>query len=251
MRRGFIQSMLTACLAIGAAPVFADIVVQQLPYQGGGPASDTLFRNQLNQVVWQQEADNILLSSPAIVRQVSWWGFYGGSGAPVTPPPPVETMRIRFYGARLGDGLPDDGNILLEELHTNALRAATGILMNIEGRPAEYRYQINLTTPIELDATTLYWLEIVQVGDVDSAFRWETGFGAVNGHAFQNGGFGDWQQTSGSFAFELSTVPEPQSVGFFLVTIWICRSKSKRMEDTSFGKGRRTRRNAAGGTRPT
>ncbi|OWY71290.1 hypothetical protein B7486_11905 [cyanobacterium TDX16] len=194
-----------------ASPAMANIIVQQLPDPFGGPASDTLFQNQVGQVVWQQEADNIILDAPAVVRQVSWWGFYGGSGTPTTPPPITETMRIRFYGVRPGDGLPDDNNVLLEEFHQDAVREATGVLVFVGGRPAEYRYQVNLTTPLSLEAATLYWLEIVQIGDVESAFRWETGWGIVPSHAFRNAGIPSWQLVTGNQAFELSTVPEPQS----------------------------------------
>ena len=205
--------------AVFFASVSADIIVQQLPSQRGGPGADTLFRNQFDQVVWQQVADNIQIAAPATVRQVSWWGFYGGSDAPVTPPPPMETMRIRFYAARAGDGLPDDGNILLEEYHPDTVLSATGDTVHVGGNPLEYRYQVDLNTPLSLAADTLYWLEIVQIGDIDSAFRWETGFGSINGLAYINSNGPYWRSGVSSQALELSTVPEPSSALLFFVVI--------------------------------
>jgi hypothetical protein len=232
MLKHSIRAALLALLSTaGVSP--GGIIVQQLPDPFGGPASDTLFRNQVGQVVWQLEADNIVLDASAVVRQVSWWGFYGGSGTPTTPPPITETMRIRFYGARPGDGLPDDNNVLLEEFHQGAVREATGVLVFVGGRPAEYRYQVNLASPLSMKAATLYWLEIVQIGDVDSAFRWETGVGLINGLAFINGGFGDWQQVSGGHAFELSTVPEPGFLGSIISVVPFLR------RPLTAGRGRR------------
>ncbi len=211
--------------ASASAP--ADIIVQQLPYPWGGPGSDTLFRDPFSQIAWQQTADNFLISAPATIRQVSWWGLYGGSEMPVTPPPPVETMRVRFYPARAGDGLPDDDNILLEEYHMDVVRAATGDTVHVGGNPPEYHYQVELDTPLSLDSTTLYWLEIVQIGNVDSAFRWESGYGIINGHAYRNS-IGDyWRISASSQAFELSTVPEPSSAFFlFLVIAFMIRCRS-------------------------
>ena len=211
----FFMGVAVASVAF-CATASADIIVQQLPGQGGGPASDTLFRNQLNQIVWEQDADNIILSTPAMVRQISWWGFYGGSGTPATPPPATETMRIRFYGARTSDNLPDDNNILLEESFLDAPRTATGLFIAVGGRPNEYRYQVELTAPILLEAGTLYWLEVVQVGDVDSLFRWESGETGIvlPGLSFKHTFLPNWQAETGSLAFELSTVPEPNTFGF-------------------------------------
>ncbi len=202
----------------------ADIIVLQPPDPFGGPGADTLFRDAWGEIAWQQTADNFLISTPATARQVSWLGFYGGSDAPVTPPPPMETMRIRFYGARASDGLPDDSNILLEEYHADTIRTATGDTVHVGGNPPEYRYQVNLVTPLFLEAGTLYWLEVVQFGEIDSAFRWEGGYGSIYGHAYTNSLGNYWRISAGSQAFELSTVPEPSSALLIslVVTLLTC-----------------------------
>ncbi len=208
----------------------ADIIVQQPPDPFGGPGADTLFRNQFNQVVWQQVADNVQIGTSATVRRVSWQGFYGGSDTPVTQPPPMETMRIRFYGARIGDGLPDDGNVLLEEYHADTVRTATGGTVHVGGNPLEYRYQVDLNVPLLLAADARYWLEIVQIGDIESAFRWEDGFGIINGQAYINSSGPYWRTDVGSRAFELSTVPEPSMALLFLGVISLLTGHRYRSE---------------------
>lgn len=206
----------------GAGFARAEIIVDQQPYQGGGYGSDTLFRDEFNRVVWQQIADNILLNEAATIRHVGWWAFYGGSGTPATPPPISETIRIRFYGANASDGLPDNDRILLEATFPDANRKPTGRFIAIGGRPNEYRFDVDLPVGVSLEAGSLYWIEIVQLGDVDSYFRWETGFGAVNGLSFRHTFLPNWQAESGSMAFELSTVPEPAAALFLLMgaCIW-------------------------------
>ena len=219
-----VLALLMACAPASASPGTWDdlmrggeVVVDQQPTRLGGPGSDTLFRYVYGQIVWQQVAENILLDSEATIGRVTWWGLYGGSGMPATPPPDIETMRIRFYGARAGDGLPDDGNILYEESFLNPSRTATGEIVLVGGSPDEYIYDVDLASPVSLEADTLYWLEIVQVGDIDTAFRWENGFGVHVGFAFLNGGVTDWQDGSGSLAFQLVEVPEPSTLLLLLV----------------------------------
>lgn len=127
-------------------------------------------------------------------------------------------MRIRFYCARPSDGLPDDGNIIFEELFLDPSRTATGNLVNVGGFPEEFQFEVDLATPANLESDVLYWLEIVQIGDVESHFRWEDGFGIVDGFAFINGNVPDWQSTPGSRAFQL-LIPEPSSYLFFMCSL--------------------------------
>ena len=194
-----------------------EVVVDQQPTRLGGPGSDTLFRYVYGQIVWQQVAENILLDSEATIGRVTWWGLYGGSGMPATPPPDIETMRIRFYGARAGDGLPDDGNILYEESFLNPSRTATGEIVLVGGSPDEYIYDVDLASPVSLEADTLYWLEIVQVGDIDTAFRWEAGISDLVGHAFSHTYLPDWQFSSSSLACQLVAIPEPATLTTLLL----------------------------------
>ena len=152
-----------------------DIVVDHQPYPYGGFGSDTAFYYPFPPFeIWQRVADDILLSEPATIRHITWWGFYGSSLVEEPEPAPeTETMRIRFYHARPGDGLPDDDNIAYEVSFLDPSRTATGRLVQVPPGPAEYIYEADLTTPVSLDAGTPYWLEIAQVGDLDSHFRWE------------------------------------------------------------------------------
>ncbi len=199
-----------------------EVVVDQQPLPTGGPGADTDFLDDFGYPVWQVVADDILLPETAIIQHLVWWGFYGGTFSGSTEPPTgPETMRVRFYEARASDGLP--GETMYEESFLNPSRVATGQIIAANGA-AEYLFEADLTTPIQLDAGIPYWLEIVQVGDQDSHYRWEVSPGTGTPFAFINDLVPDWQRTTGTanVAFQLVT-PEPEtfvllSFGFGLVS---------------------------------
>lgn len=199
------------------------IVLGRQPLNTGGGAADTAFVNDSGQPYWQQVADDVMVASAAKVDRIVWWGFYGGNfDTVVQPPPVVETMRLRFYDVRPGDGLP--GNTVFEATFLNPLRTSTGRVISVGAAPPEFRYEVDLAQPFQLEASRPYWLEIVQVGDTNSYFRWE--FAPTGGLplAFTNPITGGWTSTGNSLwnnAFQLITIPEPASacaggVYFFL-----------------------------------
>jgi hypothetical protein len=194
-----------------ASAASAGIVFEQPPNLGGGIGSDTAFYEIIGSPeVWQLVADNVQVSESAEIRQISWWGFYGGNFDGTSDPPVGdEYMRVRLYAPRQSDGLPDNSAILYEESILNASRMATGRV--IFGGSPEFRYEADLGTAFLLQANTLYWFEIVQLGDVDSHYRWSYGTGIVLGRANSNPIVPDWFFSPGSFAFQLSTIPEPQN----------------------------------------
>jgi hypothetical protein len=223
VRRRLIQSLMAVWFAAQAASAAADIVVNHQPLNSGGPASDLAFINDSNQQSWQQLADDFQVAQDAEIRLIVFWGFYGsGFSEEVEPPPETETMRVRAYGARPGDGLP--GNILYEQSFEDPSRTATGRIIFDGPGPPEFRYQVDLTTPLLLQAGTTYWLEIVQNADIDSLFRWEFSAGTQTPFAFINPFLSDWRRTTitPDLAFELSTIPEPSSLLLctFCLILW-------------------------------
>ena len=160
---------LTAVASAQAGPVTdTGVILERLGLQAGGLGSDTSFLLG-GSPFSQRIADDLLLSPEQTVdpiRRLTWWGFYNENN-----PPTSETMRVRFYGARSGDGLPDDSNIVFEESFNNPLREATGRQVFVGIDPDEFEFQIDLTTPLSLVADTPYWLEIAQIGDIDTHFR--------------------------------------------------------------------------------
>jgi len=155
----------TAALLVCAATARADIIVDHQPYNVGGPASDTQF-SYFGDAAWQQAADDIRLAEPSAAQKLVWWGFYGGQGenpGSVNPPTVPESLRIRFYDARSTDGLP--GSVLREETFLNPTRAATGRLVYDGVLHREFRFEADLAMPFNLDSSTTYWLELVQLGN--------------------------------------------------------------------------------------
>ncbi len=199
------------------------VVVDHQPRLGGGTAADTAFYDPYGYEVWQQLADDILLAEAAMIRRIVWWGFYHLND----PPPAVETMRIRFYDARPGDGLP--GAILYEESFLNPSRTATGETVLADGLPDEYIFEVDLTTPLTLVAGTPYWFEALQIGDVDSTFLLEYSETDLTGIAFVNNIVADWQSAlTVDLAFQLSTAPEPSSILMFVFLFGVLGRRERR-----------------------
>ncbi len=222
-RQAMIAAGITLLLTAGAR---AGIVFEQLPNRTGGQSSDSDYLSPSSgQPTWQLLADNVQLAEPAVIRRVTWWGFYGGDfdEAPDAHDPPTgpETMRIRFYAPRASDGLPDSTNILFEESFLNPSREATGFTIAVGGRPLEYQFEVDLGSSFHLAADTLYWLEISQIGDRASIFRWERGTGLLAGFYFLNPNLSDWSHSPGSFAVQLSSIPEP-GTGILAVSASTC-----------------------------
>jgi hypothetical protein len=211
-----------------AAP--AEIVVDQQPViVAGGPSSDTEFYEFIGPPeAWQLLADNVRVSESASIRHISWWGFYGGNFAGTSDPPPAdEYMRVRFYTPRSNDGLPDSSAILYEETFLNASRIATGRL--IHGGSPEFRFDADLSVPFAMLANTVYWLEVAQIGDVDSTFRWIYTVGVLRDYAFLNSIVSDWHLNEGvSLAFQLSTIPEPLTAALVgIVSLVLVRRRAR------------------------
>lgn len=193
-----------------AAPCYSDIIVDHPPHPFGGPDSDTSFRLFSGQSYWQRLADDFSLASPDVAIGLTFWGFYNEDN-----PPATETIRIRILGARPGDMLPDESNVLSETTVQNPSREWTGriVLANVDVR--EYRFQASLASPVILNALTPYWLEVVQIGEITTRFRWENSVADLTGHTFINPATGnDWRHTSSGVSVDLAfqlISPEPAS----------------------------------------
>lgn len=221
-----LQTVSILVLFLAAAHSRAGIVVDHPPLNTGGGASDTAFDDGF--VPWQRVADDILLGSAANIRRISFWGFYNADN-----PPATETMRVRFYGDNTG--LPDDNNILFEESFFNPSRIATGRTVFTGINPDEYVYQVDLSAPLSLAANTTFWLEIVQIGDASTHFRWEISQADQNGQAFINPITGNWRETfpdlTADTAFQLSTIPEPTTIALFVLGWLLLEKRRGRREE--------------------
>jgi len=208
-RRWIMQRRLAIALSVVlASSASAQIVVDHQPNPLGGGGSDTEFRFN-GQPSWELSADDFSVSAPVTIKSLVWWGYYR------TPAPADETMRIRLYDARPGDGLP--GAVLFEQLVFDSHRTATGRHVADQGQPPEYRYDTTLNTAMLLQANTPYWLEITQIGDLASTFVHEQSLADQTPYAFQNRVAIDWRRSNGTtdLAFQL-IVPEPATAALIL-----------------------------------
>ncbi len=195
----------------------ADVrLYRQAPGRTFGVESDTLELDDFGNPTSELLADKFSLLQPAHLGRVRFWGFYGSSFAQVLEPPPIsETMRIRIYGD--ASGLP--GGILFESFLVNPSRVATGISIPTGLGPPEYLYDVSLPNTFEIPANTNLWIEIAQLGDINSRFRWENS-NTAGEFAVQFPIGTPWHLNSdGQLAYELWT-PEPCSGG--LLALGLC-----------------------------
>jgi hypothetical protein len=95
-------------------------------------------------------------------------------------PPSTETFQIQLFSNSAG--LP--GDLLFQTTTSDPSRAWTGQLINIAGARKEYFYRLVLPQCFSVEANTTYWLEIAQLGDINSRFRWENS-NTLDGFAVQ------------------------------------------------------------------
>lgn len=204
---------LTYVLALSAAATVAaeradTSFHRQAPGRTFGVTSDTLWHTDSNVATSSLLADRFSVSESAVLCRVRFWGFYGSSLAQQPEPAPlIETMRIRIYDEVAG--LP--GTTLFENYVSNPSRSATGISIPTGPNPPEYLFNAPLDACFSLESNTQYWIEIAQVGDIESRFRWENS-NTPGEYAVQFPVGSAWSVTigSGQMAYELWT-PEPHT----------------------------------------
>lgn len=171
MRRSLVWLVPLLLGPVALAAEQTDILLhRQAPGRTFGYDADTLNRDDSGQPSGQFVADRFELAAAGAVCRVRWWSFYGSSLAQELEPPPAhETIRVRFYGDR--SGLP--GDLLREFTFFDPPRQATGVSIPTGVGPLEYVYNVDLPVCLPAQSGTTYWLEIAQLGDIDSRFRWE------------------------------------------------------------------------------
>jgi len=229
-------SMLTSALilALAALPARAGpadiddlfrgggtVLVDHQPHRSGGPNADTDYLDYFGSPTWQRLADDFVLAAPATIHRVRWWGFYH-----MDNPPDEEEFRVSVYGARTSDGLPDETNVLVEQSFLDPTRTGTGWSIPVPVGPEEKLFDVELSSPWQLPANTPLWLEVTQIGDQETAFRWEFSLADQTGFAFINPLTVDWwhtQSITGDTAFQLIGVPEPGTLSVLVIGIVLTR----------------------------
>ena len=202
------------------------ILLSRQPHNFGGLASDNLLReNEFLPPTWQWVADDFVLNQTSAIGRVNFWGFYDHNSLPGG----TEDFRLRFYEPRNSDGLP--GDVVYETSATDVPRTFTGRTIITSGAPAEYLFSLELSSPFVAEAGQQYWLEIIQVGNLESLFRWELSRAPpLNGQAFTNPVVLDWTATTdnSNTAFQLILVPEPTIILLALPFLFTLLIRHKR-----------------------
>ncbi|MCK6457261.1 MAG: hypothetical protein L6Q92_12130 [Phycisphaerae bacterium] len=208
-----------------AQPAFAQDVLlhRQAPNRLGGISGDTAFYDDFGVLRGSIVADRFRLSAANTTHRVVFWAFYGNIDEDLDPvPPTVETIRVRFY-VNAG-GLP--GELRYEEEFLNPPRVYTGF--QVFGLPTrkEYRYDVTLSAGFPVAANTDFWLEVSQVGDPFSTFRWEKSNGGEFAVQYPIGIPWNLVTGAGQFSYELWT-PEP-TTGALGVLAWMIVARRAR-----------------------
>ena len=215
----FAIALLTASGESRAAEQSDILLHRQAPGRTFGYESDTLLLDDSGRPNGQLVADRFTPTSSTVTCYANWWGFFGGTGVLDPGPPSSESFRIRFFE----DDASLPGKILYESTFQDPSRTWTGQFINIAGARREYFYQTTLPQCLPLDAGKTYWLEIAQLGDITSRFRWENS-NTIDGFAVQFPIGTPWRLSTNptQFAYELWT-PEPCSGALVAIGLEIWR----------------------------
>jgi hypothetical protein len=192
---------------------------RQPPGRTFGISSDTEYLDDFNRPTGALIADKFMLAEGGAACRVNAWALYGGTNPILDPPPPAtETIRVRFYAD--ATGLP--GDVLYEESFVNPPRSWTGMYVALSPLRKEYLFDLSLASCFQVEAGVGYWLEVAQIGDINSLFRWE--------HSNTAGGFAvqfplgtPWRLSANpsQLAYELWT-PEPCSGALLSLGLALC-----------------------------
>jgi len=194
---------------------------RQAPGRTFGIPSDTAYLDDFGHTSGSLIADAFSLNNAANICRANVYGFFGGTSPGLDPLPPVsETIRVRIWSD--ASGLP--GAVLQEALLQNPSRTWTGFFVALGPIRKEYLYQLEIPGCFAAQAGESYWLEVDQIDDVGSLFRWE------NANLF--GGFAQrfpidspWRSSSsnqGQMAYDLWT-PEPSAGALLAIAVGILR----------------------------
>ena len=167
---------LGACFGLSTATTAGTIVFENPAF----PVSAAVISDAyVPFLVPNREASGFLLSSPARVTDVHWWGHYEpGTGIPATS---SLSFRIEFY---MDDGInPCPTNPLCSTAPVTTpfyselvspMRTDSGVDF---GNADIYAFWADPIPPVSLQAGVKYWISIVDFTSNDSLFLWTQGSG--------------------------------------------------------------------------
>lgn len=208
MRRSIWGISLIAASALTPLVRADTLLHRQAPGHSFGITSDTAYLDDFGILRGALVADHFSIGTDASVCRVNAYVFFGGELPMLDPPPPAtESIRIRFYSD--ADGLP--GDPLQETTLLNPAHPWTGKYIALGPLRKEYLYELLLPQCFPVQGGIPYWIEISEISDPNSRFRWENS-NTAGEFASQFPIGSPWRITTGSgqMAYELWT-PEPCS----------------------------------------
>jgi hypothetical protein len=112
------------------------------------------------------------------------------------------------------------GEVLHEETFQNPTRVATGQIVFIHNGAPEFVYDTALTQPFQAEAHRRYWLEMVQIGDINSTYRREYALADGTPYATispNSNHMWIYSETQANLSIQIIGVPEPDSLVLFLL----------------------------------
>ena len=204
-----------AALGIVCSPALAEPIFTQTTTNPG--AFDGTWGSDRDE--GDQFADDFMVSSPATIQSVTWWGIYTAIGSDASPQGPW-SFELIFYGD-IG-GLPDPSNVIGSTQVVFETLTDTGRNLGDDLFEDDIYVFTADVTPISVSAGTTYWLSVVAdtSNDPINTFGWRR---VQNGNAANRSGndgvfTGPFRTRSfyGGMVFRLDgsliSEPEPPSI---------------------------------------
>lgn len=161
-------------------------------------AQGALFADTGNANSSEVADDFTLLADLNVIRDIHWWGTYGGS------PPANDAFTIKIYNDNAGTV----GTLNTTASLSSLVRTATSTTIN---ERVMYSYDA-VVSDITLTAGTKYWLGISNTSGLGGlqAWAWVVSANSGSGRTFSTSN-GTWTANNKSLAFNLTNtvVPEP------------------------------------------
>jgi hypothetical protein len=202
--------MKTIC-AILAVLILTSTSTAAVIYTNGDPLADNGTHYSKSDTVNPSQicADNFILTTPATINSVRWWGAWNFFT------PATDDFTVTFYEDK--NGRPDPSNVIANRRIGNVVETSTGL--NRSGFLLR-EFQANIA-PVSLSDGTNYWISIFESAGTNGSQYFLLRENAVGSAATSVDGGVSWGSRPREFSFQLegssNAVPEPTTAAVLSV----------------------------------